>query len=151
MNSTATKAAAALSATLGAIVLGTLALGVAAAPAALAHHSGSEYDFRQMRRLQGVVKEVRVINPHMTLTLMVTDAHGTRTVAFEGQSVNTFYRAGWRPHMIKVGDHISIEFAPRKNGADGGFINGFTTANGVRVAFKLPTANPVAAPGAPTG
>jgi Family of unknown function (DUF6152) len=114
---------------------------------ALAHHSGAEYDFRQMRELQGVVKQVRVINPHMTLTLLVTDSHGTHTVAFEGQSVNTFYRAGWRPHMIKVGDHISVKFAPRKDGTEGGFINGFTTASGVYVGFKLPTSNPVAAPG----
>jgi hypothetical protein len=129
-------------------LMGTLALGVAAPRLALAHHSGSEYDFRRMDKLQGVVKDVRVINPHMTMTLVVTDAHGMRTIAFEGQSVNTFYRAGWRPHMINVGDHISVEFAPRKNGADGGFINGFTTAGGVTIAFKVPTSNPVANGGA---
>ncbi len=120
------------------------ALALAGGVPALAHHSGSEYDFRRMVELRGVVKDVRVINPHMTLTLVITDAHGTRTIAFEGQSVNTFYRAGWRPHMINVGDRISVEFAPRKNGVDGGFINGFTTAGGVRIAFQVPTSNPVA-------
>jgi Family of unknown function (DUF6152) len=128
---------------LSAVLMGTPALIALAPPPALAHHSGAEYDFRQMRKLTGVVKDVRVINPHMTLTLVVTDPHGARTIAFEGQSVNTFYRAGWRPHMIKVGDHITVEFAPRKSGADGGFINGFTTASGVTVAFKVPTTNPV--------
>ena len=127
-----------------AALMAAVALGVAAPPLARAHHSGAEYDFRQMRKLAGVVKDVRVINPHMTMTLVVTEPHGARTIAFEGQSVNTFYRAGWRPHMIKVGDHITVEFAPRKGGADGGFINGFTTASGVTVAFKVPTTNPVA-------
>lgn len=150
MKTAAGKSAAVLSA-LSALLFGTLVLCMTGPSLAIAHHSGSEYDFRQMRKLEGVVRDVRVINPHMTLTLLVTDPHGTRSVAFEGQSVNTFYRVGWRPHMIKIGDHITIEFAPRKNGTDGGFINGFTTANGVRVAFKIPTTNPVAAPGAPTG
>ncbi len=131
---------------LSAALVGTLAL-VGAPRLALAHHSGSEYDFRQMHKLQGVVKDLRIINPHMTMTLVVTDVHGTRAIAFEGQSVNTFYRAGWRPHMLNVGDHITVEFAPRKNGADGGFINGFTTASGVNIAFKLPTGNPVATGG----
>jgi hypothetical protein len=142
-------------ATLSVMLIGALALALALAAAAprlaLAHHSGAEYDFRQMHQLQGVVKDVRVINPHMSLTLVVTDAHGSRTVAFEGQSVNTFYRAGWRPHMISVGDRITVKFAPRKDGADGGFINAFTTAGGVSVGFKLPSGNPVTEAGGAGG
>lgn len=137
--------------TLSVMLIGTLALTAAGPRLALAHHSGAEYDFRQMHELQGVVKDVRVINPHMSLTLVVMDAHGTRNVAFEGQSVNTFYRAGWRPHMISVGDRITVKFAPRKDGAEGGFINAFVTASGVSIGFKLPTGNPVAPAGGPTG
>ena len=86
---------------------------------ALAHHSGAEYDFRQMHELHGVVKDVRVINPHMSLTLVVPGSEGkTKAIDFEGHSVNNFYRAGWRPQMISVGDRITVKFAPRKDGAE---------------------------------
>jgi len=121
--------------TLAAIVLTTF--GVSAAQA---HHSAAMFDFTRSGELEGVVKDIRVINPHMSLTLVVTDTKGTRNVSFEGHSVNNFYRAGWRPNSVKVGDKIKVKFAPRKDGGDGGFVNAFTTAQGQEIGFKLPGA-----------
>ena len=111
---------------------------VCVAPLAVAHHSAAMYDFTKVAEAQGVVQKVRVINPHMSLTLTISDAKGTRDVEFEGHSINNFYRAGWRPNMIKVGDNIKIRFAPRKDGQDGGFVSGFTTADGQTIAFGVP-------------
>ncbi|MGH8228557.1 MAG: DUF6152 family protein [Steroidobacteraceae bacterium] len=109
------------------------------APAAFAHHSGAQYDFTKNVWVAGVVKTVRVINPHMTVTLIVSGPGGhTRAVHFEGDSVNNFYRAGWRPHMLRVGDKIKVRYNPRKDGREGGFVNGFVTASGRKVAFQLP-------------
>ncbi len=122
-------------------MLAALTLAASALPAA-AHHSAALFDFAQRAHAEGVVKSIRVINPHMSLTLSVSDAKGTRDVDFEGHSVNNFYRAGWRPGMVKVGDRIKVTFAPRKDGADGGFINAFTTADGKEIGFKLPSENP---------
>jgi hypothetical protein len=107
-------------------------------PFARAHHSASMYDFAQTHEVQGVVKDIRVINPHMSLTLVVTDAKGTRPIDFEGHSVNNFYRGGWRPNMILVGDKIKVKFAPRKSGMDGGFVSGFVTAAGREIGFMPP-------------
>jgi len=111
----------------------------AAGQSSLAHHSAAQYDFRQVREASGEVKAIRVINPHMSLTLAVTDQKGTHDIDFEGHSINNFYRAGWRPNMIKVGDQIKVKFAPLKDGTEGGFVTGFTTAQGQEVAFKIPT------------
>src|SRR6202451_1866324 len=61
-----------------------------------------------------------------------------RDVMFEAHSVNNFYREGWRPAMLKVGDRIKVRFNPRKDGADGGFVNGFVTAEGKEIAFRAP-------------
>jgi hypothetical protein len=108
-------------------------------PPVLAHHSASQYDFRQVHELSGQVKAIRVINPHMSLTLAVTDQKGAHDIDFEGHSINNFYRSGWRPNMIKVGDQIKVKFAPRKDGSDGGFVSGFVTAQGQEIQFKLPT------------
>ena len=105
---------------------------------AVAHHSAAMYDFTKVAESTGVVKTIRVINPHMSLTLAVADDKGARDIDYEGHSINNFYRAGWRPNMIKVGDKIKIRFAPRKDGQDGGFVSGFTTSDGQVVAFGVP-------------
>jgi hypothetical protein len=106
--------------------------------AAVAHHSAAQFDFSKPQHTAGVVKDIRVINPHMTLVLEVTDAKGTRPIQFEGHSVNNFYRAGWRANMVKVGDKISITYAGRKDGTDGGFVTAFVTEQGQEIGFKPP-------------
>ena len=113
--------------TLAAIAI-VLAVALGSASDALAHHSAAMFDFTRSAELEGVVKDIRVINPHMSLVLVVTDAKGAHDVSFEGHSVNNFYRAGWRPGSVNVGDKIKVRFAPRKDGHDGGFVNAFTTA-----------------------
>ncbi len=113
------------------------------ASTALGHHSAAMYDFTKNIWVSGVVKNIRVINPHMSLTLIVSNgAGGARAIDFEGHSVNNFYRAGWRPDLVRVGDKINVRYNPRKDGRDGGFVNGFVAANGREVAFRLPQAEP---------
>lgn len=124
-----------LSVKVAAIVLAAFGTSVA-----WAHHSAAMFDFTKRANLEGVVKDIRVINPHMSLTLVVSDDKGTRDVSFEGHSVNNFYRAGWRPDSVKVGDKIKVRFAPRKDGHDGGFVSGFTTAAGKEIGFQVPGA-----------
>jgi hypothetical protein len=115
-----------------------LAIG-AASSRVMAHHSAAMFDFTKNVWVDGVITEVRVINPHMSLTLSTPDAKGElHDVMFEGHSVNNFYREGWRPTMLKVGDKIKVRFNPRKDGADGGFVNGFVTAEGKEIAFRAP-------------
>jgi hypothetical protein len=120
----------------------SLSVLIGSAAPAFAHHSAQMFNFTKRSELSGVVREIRVINPHMSLTLAVNGENGsTKEVEFEGHSVNNFYRAGWRPNMVKVGDHIKIEFAPRKDGQEGGFVTGFTTAQGQEIGFKMPGAS----------
>ena len=136
-----------LGTTLAAIAI-VLSVALGTASDALAHHSAAMFDFTRSAELEGVVKDIRVINPHMSLVLVVTDAKGPHEVSFEGHSVNNFYRAGWRPDSVKVGDKIKVRFAPRKDGHDGGFVNAFTTAQGKEIGFGRPpgTAAHAAAP-----
>jgi len=96
----------------------------------MAHHSAAQFDFQKSADIQGIVKEVRVANPHLKLVLEVTDEKGTRDITYEGHSRNNLYRRGWRPDMIKVGDKITITIATPKKGGDGGYILGVKTQDG---------------------
>jgi hypothetical protein len=98
--------------------------------AALAHHSAAQFDFAQTVRVEGVVKEMRVANPHIALFLEVTDAKDTRVIEYEGHSRNNVYRRGWRPEMVNTGDTIAIDIAPMRTGEDGGYVKTFITKGG---------------------
>jgi len=67
--------------------------------------------------------------------ISITDAKGTRDVEFEGHSASNFFRSGFLRDDVKTGDSITVVIAPRRDGADGGFIMGFTTASGHTVGF----------------
>ena len=109
--------------------LALLALLLLARPV-LAHHSAAQFDFQKPAEIVGMVKEVKVANPHLKLVLEVTDDKGTREITYEGHSRNNLYRRGWRPGMIKVGEKITITIATPKKGGDGGYILGVKTADG---------------------
>ena len=102
------------------------------ATAVAAHHSAQQFDFGRSTPVTGVVKRFQAINPHMRLVLAVTDAKGTREIAFEGHSTNNMYRAGYRDGMIKVGDKITVYIAPLRDGADGGYVTAASTGDGRR-------------------
>ena len=98
--------------------------------AALAHHSAAQFDFAQTVRIEGVVKEMRVANPHIALFLEVTDAKGKRVIEYEGHSRNNVYRRGWRADMVDTGDTVSIDLAPLRTGEDGGYVKTFILKDG---------------------
>jgi hypothetical protein len=105
-------------------------LGLLATVPARAHHSAIQYDFAKPVQISGVVVKFQAMNPHMRLTLRVSDAKGTREIAFEGHSTNNMYRGGYRDKMIQVGDTLTLTVAPMKDGSEGGYVTGGVTAKG---------------------
>ena len=120
------------------LIVGVTTVTLSAGPA-FAHHSAIAFDFQKWVTVEGTVKKFEVVNPHAEIVLTVTDAKGTRDIAFEGHSRNNFYRAGWRPESVKLGDKIKITFAVRKDGTEGGYVNSFMTADGKNIGFTLPS------------
>jgi hypothetical protein len=96
----------------------------------LAHHSAAEFDFTKQVSITGEVRYFRAINPHMQLKLEVADAKGKHEVDLEGHSTNNMYRNGYRKGMISVGDKITVNVAPPRSGAEGGYVLSATTAKG---------------------
>ena len=113
------------------VVLVALCSALVSAPAS-AHHSAIQFDFTKSVPIKGVVIKFEAINPHMRLILRVTDAKGTRDIELEGHSTNNMYRAGYRDRMIQVGDTITVNVAPLKDGSEGGYVTSAVTAKGTR-------------------
>jgi DNA/RNA endonuclease YhcR with UshA esterase domain len=109
------------------------ALAVTMAPSspALAHHSAAQFDFTAPVEVSGVVKEFEARNPHTKLVLEIMRKDGTvGPVEFESHSRNNIYRRGWRENMVTIGEKVTIKIAPRKDGADGGYVTEYTLADG---------------------
>jgi len=104
---------------------------------ASAHHSAAQFDFTKSVQVKGTVKEFNLINPHMQLVLHVTDAKGARDIEYEGHSRNNMYRAGWRADMVHPGEQLTINIAPLRTGADGGYVTAATTQDGRK--FGMPS------------
>jgi hypothetical protein len=111
-------------------------LGLLATAPADAHHSAIQFDFAKTVQITGVVQKFQAINPHMRMTLRITDAKGTRDIAFEGHSTNNMYRGGYRDKMIQVGDTITVTVAPLKDGSEGGYVTGGVTEKGGRFGLQ---------------
>lgn len=106
-----------------------------------AHHSAARFDFKHTVSITGVVKEATFSNPHSRIVLEVTDdEHGTRDIEFESHSRNNFYRHGFRPGMIEVGDEITVRIWTMRDGSDGGYITALITADGEAVG-NIPPAD----------
>lgn len=116
------------------ITAAAAALAFAAASPVLGHHSAAEFDFQNTTVVSGKVIDARFANPHMRLILEVTDEErGTREIEFEGHSRNNMRRQGFLPGMFTVGDTITIQIAPMRDGADGGYVVALRTADGETV------------------
>ena len=96
-------------------------------PVLEAHHSAAYADFNKQVDVRGVVLFIDVANPHLALTLRVTDEKGTRDIKFEGHSRANLYRAGWREDSVKVGDTVTIRVAPNRDGTEGGYVTSLGT------------------------
>ena len=109
------------------------ALAVVALPAA-AHHSFAIYDMSQNVEFEGVVETLKLRNPHMALTLKVTNPDGTtQTVNFvEGAPANMIVRMGLNPADIAVGKPIKTIGAPRRDDANAYFLKAIILPDGTR-------------------
>jgi hypothetical protein len=97
---------------------------------ALAHHSAVQFDFGKSVSYTGTVKRFRAINPHMDLLIELNDEKGKREVRFEGHSTNNMYRSGYRNGMVKVGDTLTVNAAPFRDGTEGGYVVSATLSDG---------------------
>ncbi len=111
-------------------LLGLLAL-FAVPPAAQAHHSFAMFDSKQVVTVKGTISKVEWGNPHVYFFVDVKDAQGHVTqYAIECGSINILLRKGWKANTAKIGDTVSADISPLRNGNPGGLLKTMTMPNG---------------------
>jgi hypothetical protein len=106
-------------------------IGLALAGSVRAHHSQSEFDFKQIVTLEGQVAKVDWRSPHARLFLDVVNARGeTEHWDFELPSPTTLMRRGWKRDSLKPGDKVTVNAARARNFPTIGYARSIKDANG---------------------
>jgi len=105
----------------GGLYVAVAVVGLAAAAPAMAHHAHAMYATDTEIVLEGTVKEMRWMNPHSWMYIVVPGAKGAqpKTWAFEGAATGQLVRKGWTRDSVKPGDKIKIACWPLRNGSEG--------------------------------
>jgi hypothetical protein len=91
-------------------VLFTISLGVFAVSPAYAHHAAAAtFDTSQTMEIEGYVTDFSFSNPHINISLMVTDESGAeREWVATGPAVAGFRRWGWTEDMLQGGEYVRL-------------------------------------------
>jgi hypothetical protein len=117
--------------TLAAILSGAFGSGIVAA-----HHSVAPYDRASMRELEGVISGINWRNPHIRLTLSVTDGAGRKTQwELEGDSANAAARKGFTRDSVRIGDRVKVAGWPSTRGRQELFVINILAPSGVETVL----------------
>lgn len=134
---------------LGPILFAALCLVTVAAPLA-AHHGYANYDTDRKVMLKGTIARWVWSNPHILVQVDVTDdsGHVVRWTV-ESENPSTLIRSGWTDKSLKVGDQVTINALPVKNGNPVGRIIDVVLADGTRLPGRVDPAREVKPEDAP--
>jgi hypothetical protein len=83
-----------------------------------AHHSAVAYAQSSIVLKNATMTKVAWAHPHIILSFAVKEASGAVTNwSAESGSPGSVARLGWNRNSVKVGDAVTIELYPAKNGA----------------------------------
>ena len=111
------------------------------ATSALAHHSNSAFDGDKVTVLTGTVVEWKWTNPHVWIFLSVDDGKGGKVQwEIEGRTPGQLVRAGWSRTTLKIGETVTVDFSPAKDGTHTGLLTRVRRADGSVVGAPPPPA-----------
>jgi hypothetical protein len=97
----------------------------------LAHHSLAPYDRNVSKTIEGVVKDYTFSNPHVRLTIAVSNPDGSITDwEFESTTVSRMMARGFNRVSARTGDTITVRYNPMRSGSPGGMFTAFTDSRG---------------------
>lgn len=119
-------------------------LSVAASPLSAHHGRGDAYDMQNPITLEGTVTEVRWANPHVVVFMDVENDNGeVVNWGFENSNVSTLARQGYNRRTLRVGQKISAEVNPSRQGAPVGIVVAVILEDGTEIMSRRRGENPV--------
>lgn len=101
---------------------------------ASAHHSFAMFDQKKHLVISGVISNFSWRNPHVFISLDVTDDKGKVTrYKLECGSTSMMRRAGWKHNTVAAGDTVKVDFYPLRNGKPGGMISKIIKSDGTEL------------------
>lgn len=100
----------------------------------VAHHGFEMFDQKRVVTLKGTVKDWQWTNPHTRILLAVEQDGKIVMWNLEGISISQLGHMGWKREFIKLGDKITVEIFPLRNGKPGGQWNRVYDAAGKEIA-----------------
>lgn len=98
---------------------------------AAAHHSHNNYAISEFTALQGIVKEVHLINPHSWVYLEVKDEEDEPQLwAREATGPGGLERNGIKRDDVKVGDTVEVRCHRLRDGSNGCLLGFLTPIHG---------------------
>ena len=111
-----------------------IALALAAATAARAHHSFAMYDNDHQIKIKGTVTNFQWTNPHVYIDLNGIDVNSekkeTKSWVIECANPGILNRVGWKFNMVKPGDELTLIVAPMRSGEPGALLKEITLPDG---------------------
>jgi hypothetical protein len=106
---------------------------------AYAHHSYAMFDTTRTVTVTGTVRTLEWASPHVWLWIEVPDGKGgSDPYGFETVSPAQIQRDyGWDKNIVKVGDKVTVEFAPLRSGKNGGELEKVTLESGRVLATRF--------------
>jgi hypothetical protein len=96
-----------------------------------AHHSHNNYAISEFTPLQGVVKEVHLINPHSWVYIEVKDEKSEPQLwALEATGPGGLERNGIKREDVKVGDTVKVRCHRLRDGSNGCLLGFLTPMHG---------------------
>ena len=106
-----------------------VSLGICAVTSA--HHSYSEFDMSKQVTLNGTIAKVEWTNPHTYVWMYVPKKQGGHDLyAFENGSPAMLRRFGWTKDTLPIGEKVTVQYRPLKDGRPGGSFIRATHADG---------------------
>ena len=82
-----------------------------------AHHSFTAFWYMdRMNTIEGTVLELKIVNPHPTLTVEVADAKGQKAIwtITARATATALVKGGWTPDTLPAGTRVKVEGAPSR-------------------------------------